>query len=76
MSEFAILLTRVLSVSKFSTSLLKCLLKISASSLLLLITNSFVLVFPNNTFFVKSLFQEERTNSFPKFSIVGDNSMI
>ena len=37
MSELAILLARVLSISNFSTSLLKCLLKISASSSLLLI---------------------------------------
>ena len=36
MSELAVLLVRVLSLSTFSTSLLKCLLKISASSSLLL----------------------------------------
>ena len=37
MSELAILLARVLSISKFSSSLLKCFLKISASSSLCLI---------------------------------------
>ena len=37
MSELAILLARVLSIPKFTTSLLKCLFKISASSSLLLI---------------------------------------
>ena len=37
MSELAILMARVLSIFKFSKSLLKCLLKISASSSLLLI---------------------------------------
>ena len=37
MSELAILLARVWSISKFSTILLKCLLIISASSSLLLI---------------------------------------
>ena len=37
MSELVMLLARVLSISKFSTSLLKFLLKISASSSLLLI---------------------------------------
>ena len=37
MSELAILLARVSSISKFSTILLKCLLKVSASSSLLLI---------------------------------------
>ena len=35
-SEFTIFLARVLSISKLSTSLMKCLLKISASSSLLL----------------------------------------
>ena len=37
MPQLAILLARVLSISKFSTILLKCLLKISASSSFLLI---------------------------------------
>ena len=37
MSELAILLARVSSISTFSTSLLKCLLKVSANSSLLLI---------------------------------------
>ena len=37
MSELAILLARVSSISKFSTILLKCFLEISASSSLLLI---------------------------------------
>ena len=37
MSELAILLARVSSISKFSTILLKCLLKMSASSSVLLI---------------------------------------
>ena len=40
MSELAILLDRVLCISKFSTSLLKWVLKISASSSLLLIMDS------------------------------------
>ena len=74
MSELAILLARVFSLSKLSTYLLKCLLKVFASSLLLLIVLLFII--QNNRFFVKSLLREERTDSFLKFSIVGDNSMV
>ena len=43
MSELAILPARVSFISKFSTSLLKCLLKISASSSLLLIVKNEVI---------------------------------
>ena len=74
MSEFAISLARVSSISKFSTSLLKCLSKISASSSLLLIV--FVVIIQNNGFFVKSLLRQERTDSFPKLAPIGDNSMV
>ena len=41
-----------------------------------MITNSFVVIIQNNRFYVKSSLQEERADSFPKFSMVGGNSMI
>ena len=74
MSELAILLARVRSISKFSANLPKCLLKISASSSLLVI--ALLLLFKIIDLLAKRLLQEEKTNSFPKSSIVGDNSMI
>ena len=59
MSELAILLDRVLSMSKFSTSLLKCLLEISASSSLPLMVLLLL--------FKKILLRKEKTNSFQNF---------
>ena len=48
MFEPSLLLARVSSISKFSTSLLKCLLINSVS-----VTNSFVVIIQSNRFFVK-----------------------
>ena len=72
MSEFAILLARVSSISKYSTSLLKWLLQIPASSSSLLIF--LLLLFKKMDALWKAL-QEDSTDSFSKFSIVGDNSV-
>ena len=74
MSELAIFLARLLFISKFSTSLLKCLATNFCQSLI--ITNSFVVIIQNKRFFVESLLREERIDSFPKFSIVRDNSLV
>ena len=68
MCELALLPARVSSISNFSTSLLKCLSKVSASSSLLLIV-----IIQNNRFFVKSLLGKKRTDIFP---IARDNSMV
>ena len=48
MFEPSLLLARVSSISKFSTSLLKCLLINSVS-----VTNSFVVIIQSNIFFAK-----------------------
>ena len=49
MSDLAIFLARVLSISKFSTSLLKCFVKNFCQ--FLIITNSFVVIIQNKRFF-------------------------
>ena len=39
-------------------------------------TNSFVATIQNNRLFVKNPLRDERTDSFPKISFVGDNSVV
>ena len=65
MSELAILLARVSYISKFSTSLLKFFLKISASSIFLLIV--LLLLFKITDSLWKAFSEKRRTTVFPIF---------
>ena len=73
-SDLAILLARGSPISKFSIILLKFVFKISASSSLLLIV--LLILFKIMGSLWKCLLREERTDSLPNFSIVGDNFMV
>ena len=67
-SELAILQARVSYISKFSTSLLKFLLKISASSIFLLII--LLLLFKITNFLWKAFSEKRRTTVFQNFLLL------